>query len=261
MRRLLIPAAAAVAIHGMILALGGSWLDPAALGPRPAAPLAITLQIVQPADQPAPKEAAAPRQAAFPPRVMPPPTPPAPRAKIPLKPPATRFVPAAVPKTGVPPRVERAAPSPPAADTPSAEPAAPPPKLEVPDYTITAPPSQPATPRFSQTSARPAEGPYHESDAGAATGITKAVPKYKVNPPPRYPSFARRRGYEGTVILEVLVTREGRAGELKIHQSSGHTALDDSALEAVQGWLFEPAARGGTPVPMWVLVPIAFELR
>jgi protein TonB len=44
--------------------------------------------------------------------------------------------------------------------------------------------------------------------------VREARPAYKVNPPPAYPKRAKRRGYEGTVLLEVLVDRNGRVKEL-----------------------------------------------
>ncbi|MFH1350543.1 MAG: energy transducer TonB, partial [Pseudomonadota bacterium] len=44
--------------------------------------------------------------------------------------------------------------------------------------------------------------------------IREAVPAYKSNPRPQYPALARRRGLEGTVVLEVLVSREGKVNDL-----------------------------------------------
>jgi protein TonB len=89
----------------------------------------------------------------------------------------------------------------------------------------------------------------------------EAVPLYLKNPPPEYPSVARRRGYEGTVVLEVFVDREGRVLDLSLFQSSGHNVLDRAAMQAVRGWLFEPARRGEETVDMWVKVPLTFRLK
>ncbi|MBL7226066.1 MAG: energy transducer TonB [Desulfobacteraceae bacterium] len=91
--------------------------------------------------------------------------------------------------------------------------------------------------------------------------VREARPAYKDNPRPPYPKRARRRGYEGTVVLEVLVDRSGRVKELRILRSSGHTILDRAALKSVNGWLFEPGMVGDEKVDMWARVPVRFELR
>jgi protein TonB len=77
----------------------------------------------------------------------------------------------------------------------------------------------------------------------------------------RYPLIARRNGVEGTVKLKVLVTREGRAAHVQLEQSSGSSALDGAALEAVRNWQFVPARRGQDAVESWVLVPVVFKLE
>ncbi|MBW1731710.1 MAG: energy transducer TonB [Deltaproteobacteria bacterium] len=91
--------------------------------------------------------------------------------------------------------------------------------------------------------------------------IVEARPEYLKNPPPFYPMIAKRRGYEGTVILEILVTKEGKVGDLRVFQSSGYRVLDKAAMRSVKGWSFEPGRRGDKRVDMWVKVPIRFVLR
>jgi len=91
--------------------------------------------------------------------------------------------------------------------------------------------------------------------------VFKARPLYKKNPRPEYPSVARRRRYQGTTLLEVLVDSQGRVGELRVSQSCGHDILDRAALTAVKGWLFEPGRKGDDTVDMWVRVPVRFQLR
>ena len=88
-----------------------------------------------------------------------------------------------------------------------------------------------------------------------------AVPLYKVNPPPRYPAAARRRGQQGTVVLSVHVDEHGRVSNLWLFESSGHISLDTAALQAVKDWIFEPGMQGGSTVAMWVNVPVRFELK
>ncbi len=88
-----------------------------------------------------------------------------------------------------------------------------------------------------------------------------AYPRYQLNTPPTYPGLARKRGQEGTVILQVLVNREGRVDDLKIDTSSNLTLLDRAAVTAVRKWSFEPGRRGEERVPMWVRVPVTFKLK
>lgn len=87
------------------------------------------------------------------------------------------------------------------------------------------------------------------------------MPLYRRNPPPPYPRIAKARGYQGKTLLNVLVGREGRVEEVTVAVSSGYRLLDEAAVKAVRGWLFEPAKRGPEAVAMWVKVPIRFQIR
>jgi protein TonB len=92
-----------------------------------------------------------------------------------------------------------------------------------------------------------------------------AEPDYRAdylnNPKPPYPMVARRMGYHGTVVLDVEVLAEGRAGEVKLHKSCGYEILDKSAIQTVKTWKFSPARRFGQPVTQNFLVPIKFSLE
>ena len=91
--------------------------------------------------------------------------------------------------------------------------------------------------------------------------ITHALPVYRRNTPPQYPLMARRRGYQGRVLLEVLVRKDGRAGFIRLARSSGYEVLDRAAIKGVRNWLFHPAKRGDELVEMWVEIPIRFQLN
>lgn len=95
----------------------------------------------------------------------------------------------------------------------------------------------------------------------SASTVQTARPDYQSNPAPPYPSRARRRGYEGTVTLKVLVDREGRVADLKVHDTSGYGMLDRAALRAVRDWRFIPGKKGDEHIEMWVMVPVRFELH
>ncbi len=90
--------------------------------------------------------------------------------------------------------------------------------------------------------------------------VSISTPLYELNPPIKYPPLARRRNYQGTVLLDVLVGRDGTVRDLRLDKSSGYSVLDRSALAAVRTWRFEPARRGTIPIKMWVKVPVRFEM-
>jgi len=100
-----------------------------------------------------------------------------------------------------------------------------------------------------------------QRQAGSAQeGYSEAMPRYRENRPPVYPGLARQRGYEGDVLIAAEVRSDGRIGAARIKRSSGYASLDQSALDAVRGWRFEPARRMGSPVDAWVEIPIRFKL-
>lgn len=77
---------------------------------------------------------------------------------------------------------------------------------------------------------------------------------------PDYTEDARRRGIEGDVVMEIVVRRDGRVGEVRVLQGLG-AGLDQQAVSAVRRWRFEPATRRGTPVDVMVEVAVEFKLR
>jgi TonB family protein len=91
-------------------------------------------------------------------------------------------------------------------------------------------------------------------------GEQAGYPDYKINPKPRYPMIARRSGYQGVVLLRVWVMENGKVGKIELERSSGYEMLDQSAIDAVKGWVFIPGKKNGVPISSWVMVPIKFQL-
>jgi protein TonB len=91
--------------------------------------------------------------------------------------------------------------------------------------------------------------------------LQMAYPRYQLNAPPAYPGLARKRGQEGTVILQILVDKDGMVDDLNIDVSSNFPLLDRAAVSAVWKWSFEPGRRGEERVQMWVRVPVTFKLK
>jgi protein TonB len=120
----------------------------------------------------------------------------------------------------------------------------------------------PMQPRQEETTAfeTAATGPVSNQPAPPSV-LEAAQPEYSQNPPISYPRRARRKGYEGTVFLEVLVNRNGKVADLRILASSGYAILDRSAVNSVKTWSFKPAKKGNDTIDMWVKVPVRFKLE
>lgn len=94
----------------------------------------------------------------------------------------------------------------------------------------------------------------------AAVVLPSTSADYLSNPAPSYPRQSKRLGEEGTVVIRVLITPEGRAEKAEIRTSSGYARLDDTALSTVLRWRFVPGQRNGVPEAMWFNVPMRFAL-
>jgi TonB family protein len=75
-----------------------------------------------------------------------------------------------------------------------------------------------------------------------------------------YTEDARRRGLEGEVLMEIVITRTGSVSDIKILRRLG-SGLDERAMQAVRQWQFAPATRQGAPVDVIVEVGVEFRLR
>jgi protein TonB len=80
------------------------------------------------------------------------------------------------------------------------------------------------------------------------------------NPKPPYPISSRENGEQGAVMLYACITDHGKVERLDLAQSSGHPALDRSALNTVRHWSFRPAQESGKAIPMCYRLPIRFLL-
>ena len=81
-----------------------------------------------------------------------------------------------------------------------------------------------------------------------------------LNPKPPYPISSRENGEQGAVMLYACITDHGKVERLDLAQSSGHPALDRSALNTVRHWSFRPAQESGKAIPMCYRLPIRFLL-
>jgi len=122
-------------------------------------------------------------------------------------------------------------------------------------------PSAAPAPAPSTPAATPAGNQRPAANATAAAVVLPSTSAdYLNNPAPPYPRQSKRLGEEGTVVIRVLITPEGRAEKAEIRTSSGYARLDDTALTTVKAWRFVPGQRNGLPEAMWFNVPIRFVL-
>ena len=95
----------------------------------------------------------------------------------------------------------------------------------------------------------------------SAGTVARTLPYPLNNRPPTYPIRARIDRLEGTVMLRIHVSAEGRVVRLEIISSSGHAVLDAAAAVAVRGWRFAPARRAGHAVAAVIRQPVRFALE
>ena len=137
--------------------------------------------------------------------------------------------------------------------TPLPEKVTPPAEVEVEEAVAEVTPSPSCEPK---TDAVEAEQPAPDPAFGGVQASTTPVSTYA--PEPRYPKAAIRRGYQGVVILRVLVRGDGQVEEVEVETSSGHAVLDRSAIKGVKKWRFSTSATQGSS---WITQPVRFELK
>lgn len=78
---------------------------------------------------------------------------------------------------------------------------------------------------------------------------------------PEYPKRALRMRQEGVVWLHVLIDKDGKRQDIKLHKPSQYALLNQAALKAVKKWNFDPNVVNGRPVQSWMEIPIEFRIQ
>ena len=73
--------------------------------------------------------------------------------------------------------------------------------------------------------------------------------------------MSRRHEESGLVVVKALVEADGVPSMVQVERSSGFKRLDKAAKDAVSCFRFSPGAVEGVTTPMWVRIPIRFELK
>lgn len=86
------------------------------------------------------------------------------------------------------------------------------------------------------------------------------VPACVYCPVPTFSDEAVKTKYQGTVVLQVVITAAGTATNIHVVKGLG-VGLDEKAVEAVRTWRFKPAlGPGGHPAAVTTLVEVTFRL-
>lgn len=98
------------------------------------------------------------------------------------------------------------------------------------------------------------------ADAAASTAESAAPTAafsitHRVNP--AYPASSQRAGESGTVLLDVIVGPTGVPTDVNVATSSGYSALDQAAVEAVRKWRFTVSEAGTAHLRL----PVTFKLQ
>jgi protein TonB len=62
------------------------------------------------------------------------------------------------------------------------------------------------------------------------------------------------------VKLRVTVTAQGKVAAVRVEVSSGVASIDNTAVQIMRQWRFEPGRRGGRAVEMDIIQPVTYSL-
>ena len=77
---------------------------------------------------------------------------------------------------------------------------------------------------------------------------------------PKYTEDALVHKIQGTVVLEMIVTRDGTPASINVIRSLD-VGLDAAAMDAAKQWRFEPGRLAGTPVDVLVTLMLDFHMQ
>ena len=105
------------------------------------------------------------------------------------------------------------------------------------------------------------------SSSGGASGtpiqtdIGKLVVLYQPDADPYYPSFSKRAGEQGSVVVRLFINESGEVYEVALLKSSTFQRLDRAAIEIGRRYRFKPFLVNGAPVKISTNLLIKFNLK
>jgi protein TonB len=166
---------------------------------------------------------------------------------------------------------------------PAAPPPAPKPKEEVKKKTAQEKPSQQPSPKQAQESSSQPTPSQSKADSqsqsqmpnaavapstsGGASGtpiqtdIGKLVVVYQPDADAYYPSFSKRSGEQGTVVVRLIIGENGEVEDVALLQSSMFPRLDRAATDIGRRYRFKPFLVNGSPQRISTNLLIKFNLK
>lgn len=86
-----------------------------------------------------------------------------------------------------------------------------------------------------------------------------AYPHAVYTPEPEYDAKDRKKKVQGTVLLALIVTKDGETADIKVEKNLT-PGLDQEAVKAVSRWKFEPMMEDGKPCPTRIKTEVTFHL-
>jgi protein TonB len=77
----------------------------------------------------------------------------------------------------------------------------------------------------------------------------------------KYPPMLKDAGIGGTTVLWVFIDETGSVKNTRVTQSSGYEQLDEAAREVMQQAKFTPALNRDQKVPVWIQLPVTWQVR
>jgi protein TonB len=133
----------------------------------------------------------------------------------------------------------------------------PPPYIPPPLIQIAPPPAPPVI--AAVTSVRP---PLPVPVARPAVTKAAALDPNQSCAAPQYPEDAEDMGQTGTSVVQFLIAANGSVEQSRVAASSGHTSLDEAAVQALGQCRFKPAiGADGRPQEAWTSISYVWTLN
>jgi protein TonB len=124
----------------------------------------------------------------------------------------------------------------------------------------------------------PTPAPTAFATTGPLTGLANPAPAVQPDPKPdfdwlrrylveqirrhkQYPGYARRKGWEGQVLIRAVIGGNGQLVKAEIVKSSGHAVLDDQALVTLRRAMPVPVSKAHGWSQVAVTIPFDYRLK
>jgi periplasmic protein TonB len=121
-------------------------------------------------------------------------------------------------------------------------------------------PTKPTESSQTATVAPPTSGS-SMSGTPIQTDIGKLVVVYQPDADPYYPSFSKRAGEQGEVVVRLIINESGEVEDTRLLQSSSYPRLDRAAIEIGKRYRFKPYLINGSPAKISTNLLIKFNLK